>query len=155
MDLRVKRINYTPAVSQTIYQRMVSERTQIAERFKSEGAGEAAKILGERERDLKLIESEAYRKVQEVEGAADAKASEIYAKAYNGSPESAELFEFLKTMEAYKTVITPDTSLILSTDSRFLRYLKSSDEPAAATPGSASADPLKGLPSLLDMVKAP
>jgi membrane protease subunit HflC len=156
MDLRFKRINYTPAVSQTIYQRMVSERTQIAERFKSEGAGEAAKILGQRERDLKLIESEAYREVQEVEGAADAKASEIYAKAYNGSPESAELFEFLKTMEAYKTIITPDTSLILSTDSRFLRYLKSSEEPTAArTTGSASADPLKSLPNLLDMVKAP
>jgi len=156
MDLRFKRINYTPAVSQTIYQRMVSERTQIAERFKSEGAGEAAKILGQRERDLKLIESEAYREVQEVEGAADAKASEIYAKAYNASAESAELFEFLKTMEAYKAVITSDTNLILSTDSSFLRYLKSSDEPAKpATPSSASNDPLKGLPTLLDLVNKP
>ncbi|MES2596837.1 MAG: protease modulator HflC [Verrucomicrobiota bacterium] len=157
MDLRFKRINYTAAVSHTIYQRMVSERTQIAERFKSEGAGEAAKILGQRERDLKLIESEAYRKVQEIEGAADAKATEIYAKAYNQTTESAALFEFLKTMEAYKAVITTDTSLILSTDSSFLRYLKSSDEPTPpVTPGTgATNDPLKNLPTLLDMVKQP
>ncbi len=154
MDVRFKRINYTPAVSQTIYQRMVSERTQIAERFKSEGAGEAAKILGERERDLKLIESEAYRKVQEIEGAADAKATEIYAKAYNQTPEAAELFEFTKTMDAYKLVITPDTNLILSTNSDFLHYLKSSDKPAPTLPPvTGGTDLLKGLPSLLDVVK--
>lgn len=154
MDVRFKRINYTPAVSQTIYQRMVSERTQIAERFKSEGAGEAAKILGERERDLKLIESEAYRKVQEIEGAADAKATEIYAKAYNQTPEAAELFEFTKTMDAYKLVITPDTNLILSTNSDFLHYLKSSDKPVPTLPPvTGGTDLLKGLPSLLDVVK--
>ncbi len=154
MDVRFKRINYTPAVSQTIYQRMVSERTQIAERFKSEGAGEAAKILGERERDLKLIESEAYRKVQEIEGAADAKATEIYAKAYNQTPEAAELFEFTKTMDAYKLVITPDTNLILSTNSDFLHYLKSSDKPAPTLPPvTGGTDLLKGLPTLLDVVK--
>jgi membrane protease subunit HflC len=153
MDVRFKRINYTPAVSQTIYQRMVSERTQIAERFKSEGAGEAAKIIGERERDLKQIESEAYRKVQEIEGAADAKATEIFAKAFNQSPEAAELFEFVKTMEAYKLVITPQTNLILSTDSDFLHYLKSPDKAKAATPaaGSADLDVLKGLPTLLEV----
>ncbi len=157
MDLRFKRINYTPAVSQTIYQRMVSERTQIAERFKSEGAGEAAKILGQRERELKEIESDAYRKVQEIEGAADAKATEIYAKAYNQSPEAAELFEFLKTMEAYKAIITPDTSLILSTDSRFLRYLKSADEAGASlsAPSATLKDPLQGLPTLMDVLKKP
>ncbi|GEP44194.1 protease modulator HflC [Brevifollis gellanilyticus] len=157
MDLRFKRINYSPAVSHDIYQRMVTERTQIAERFKSEGAGEAAKILGQRERDLKLIESEAYRKVQEIEGAADARATEIYAKAYNQTAEAAELFEFLKTMEAYKKIITADTNLILSTDSSFLRYLKSSDELAAPLSPSAGAanDPLKNLPTLLDMVKQP
>ncbi|MES2736889.1 MAG: protease modulator HflC [Verrucomicrobiota bacterium] len=157
MDLRFKRINYNESVSQTIYQRMVSERTQIAERFKSEGAGEAAKILGQRERDLKLIQSEAYRKVQEIEGAADAKATEIYAKAYDATPQARELFEFLKTMEAYKKVLTPDTSLVLSTDSDFLRYLKSSEKPVPAAPaagaatGAAGDDPLQRLPTLLDV----
>ncbi|TDU73103.1 membrane protease subunit HflC [Prosthecobacter fusiformis] len=152
MDLRFKRINYNVSVSQTIYQRMVSERTQIAERFKSEGAGEAAKILGQRERDLKLIESEAYRKVQEIEGAADAKATEIYANAYNGSVQAREFFEFTKTMEAYKKVLTADTNLILSTDSDFLHYLKS-DEKKAVMPSVSSGDPVEGLPSLLDLAR--
>lgn len=153
MDLRFKRINYNQSVSQTIFQRMVSERTQIAERFKSEGAGEAAKILGQRERDLKLIESEAYRKVQEIEGEADAKATEIYAKAYDSSVQSRELFEFIKTMEAYKKILTNDTNLILSTDSELLRYLKSPDKvlPQAAPDQGGEADPLKRLPTLLDM----
>lgn len=159
MDVRFKRINYNTSVSRTIYDRMVSERTQIAERFRSEGAGEAAKILGQRERELKQIESEAYRKVQEIEGAADAKATEIYAKAYNGTPQARELFEFTKTMEAYKKVLTTDTSLILSTDSDFLRYLKSDTEkqlPLRATnspSSSPSADPLDRLPSLLDVAQ--
>lgn len=164
MDLRFKRINYTPSVSRDIYQRMVSERTQIAERFRSEGAGEAAKILGQRERDLKQIESEAYRKVQEIEGKADAQATEIYAGAYDASPQSRELFEFLKTMESYKQVLTPDTSLVLSTDSDLLRYLKSSSPSTSgrslpseqtnsgSTSGAAeSDDPIQRLPSLLDL----
>jgi membrane protease subunit HflC len=180
MDVRFKRINYNTSVSQTIYQRMVSERTQIAERFKSEGAGEAAKILGQRERDLKLIESEAYRKVQEIEGEADAKATEIYAKAYDGNQGARELFEFTKTMEAYKKVLTEDTNLVLSTDSDFLHYLKSPDKvvpaPAPATAagktpppaalraapqvapapeGNAAAteDPIKRLPTLMEIAQ--
>lgn len=155
MDLRFKRINYNQSVSKTIYQRMVSERTQIAERFKSEGAGEAAKILGQRERDLKLIESEAYRKVQEIEGAADAKATEIYAKAYDSTPQARELFEFTKTMEAYKKVLTSDTSLIMSTDGDFFHYLKSPDKKVSAPEpsGLTKDDPLNRLPSLLDVAQ--
>jgi membrane protease subunit HflC len=149
MDVRFKRINYNPSVSQTIYQRMISERTQIAERYKSEGAGEAAKILGQRERDLQTIESEAYRKVQEIEGAADAKATEIYARAYNSTSEARELFEFLKSMETLKKTLTGDTRLVLSTDSDLLRYLKS---PTQSEPvPSLSDDPLRRLPSLLDV----
>ncbi len=158
LDVRFKRINYNDSVSMTIYQRMVSERTQIASRFKSEGAGEAAKILGQRERDLKLIESEAYRKVQEIEGAADAKATEIYAKAYDSTPQARELFEFTKTMEAYKAILTSDTSLILSTDSDFLHYLKSPEKRVPSPAGTAGAgasgnDPLQRLPTLLDVVR--
>lgn len=155
LDVRFKRINYNESVSRTIYQRMVSERTQIAERFKSEGAGEAAKILGQRERDLQEIESGAYRKVQEIEGTADAKATEIYAKAYDGSPQARELFEFTKTMEAYKQVLTSDTSLILSTDSDFLQYLKSPEKRQSAAPAASAqgSDPLQRLPSLLDVAQ--
>ena len=148
LDVRIKRVNYNDSVSQTIYERMISERSQIAERFRSEGAGEAAKILGQRERDLKQIESEAYRKIQEIEGAADAKATEIYAKAYNQSPEATNLFEFVRSMETYKKVMTPDTTLVLTTDSDFFQYLKSSEPPVQSN--GLSDQLLKG-PSLLEL----
>jgi membrane protease subunit HflC len=101
-----------------------------------------------------MIESEAYRKVQEIEGEADAKATEIYAKAYDSSPESRELFEFIKTMEAYKKILTADTSLILSTDSELLHYLKSPDKKLPSPPAAAAggdADPLNRLPTLMDL----
>lgn len=150
LDVRFKRLNYNDSVSETIYQRMISEREQIAERFRSEGAGEAAKILGNKERDLLQIESEAYRKVQEIEGAADAKAIEIYAKAYNTTPAARELFEFLKTMETYKTVLTADTNLILTTNSALLRYLKS-DTPPPATPAPTLPGLPANIPSLMDI----
>jgi membrane protease subunit HflC len=149
LDVRFKRLNYNDSVSDTIYQRMISEREQIAQRFRSEGEGEAAKILGNKERDLFQIESEAYKKIQEIEGAADAKAIEIYAKAYNQTPAARELFEFLKTMETYKSVITADTNLILTTNSSLLRYLKS-DSPAPATAPTLPGLP-SNLPSLLDV----
>lgn len=143
LDVRFKRINYNPAVSRTIYDRMVSERMQIAERFRSEGAGEAAKILGNRDRDLKLIESEAYRKIQEIEGAADAKATDIYARAYNQSPAAAELFEFMKAMDTLKKSLSADTSLILTTEGDLFRYLKSPNpgDPAKPVPPARPATP--------------
>ncbi len=158
LDVRFKRINYNEGVRETIFQRMISERQQIAERFRSEGAGEAAKILGNKERELNRIESEAYKKVQEIEGAADAKATEIYAKAYNLNAESLALFEFQRSMEAYKKVLTSDTTLILTTDNEFLRYLKSSEPVKAGhKPLSGPADlskglqsPVNGLPPLLE-----
>jgi membrane protease subunit HflC len=131
LDIRFKRINYNERVRPQIYERMVSERRQIAERFKSEGNGEAARILGDRERDLKKIQSEAYRQVEEIRGEADATATEIYAKAYDQSPESREFYEFLKTMETYKTVIDPNTTLLLTTDSELFRFLKNISPPQA------------------------
>ncbi|MEM9161412.1 MAG: protease modulator HflC [Verrucomicrobiota bacterium] len=127
LDIRLKRINYNPDVRQQIYRRMISERQQIAERFRSEGAGEAAKILGRKERELLRIESEAYRKVEEVRGAADAKATQIYADAYNQSPEAIEFYEFTKSLEAYREILDDDTTLILSTDSDVFKFLKDID----------------------------
>lgn len=124
LDVRFKRINYNESVRVKIYDRMVSERRQIAERFRSEGNGEAARILGRRERDLKRIQSEAYREVETVRGEADAKAMEIYAKAYGQTPQSVELYAFLKTMETYRAVLDSNTTLILSTDSELFEYLK-------------------------------
>jgi membrane protease subunit HflC len=102
LDVRFKRINYNPTVQQRIYERMISERQQIADRFRSEGAGEAARIRGKKERDLQRIESEAYRKILELRGQADAKAAEIYARAYNQTPESRSFYSFLKAMETYQ-----------------------------------------------------
>jgi membrane protease subunit HflC len=150
LDVRFKRLNYNETVSDTIYERMISERQQIAERFRSEGAGEAAKIDGSRERDLFEIESEAYKTIQEIEGAADAKAIEIYAKAYNQTQAARDLFEFLKTMETYKATLTADTNLILTTNSDLLRYLKSDSPPPATAPPAAPGLPAN-IPSLLDV----
>lgn len=131
LDVQFKRINYNPSVAQRIYERMISERQQIAERFRSEGAGEAAKILGQRQKDLQTIESEAYRKIQEIRGQADAEATEIYATAYNQSPAASQFYGFLKTLESYKAVFTNDTTLILTTESDFFRLLKNIEIPPA------------------------
>jgi membrane protease subunit HflC len=124
IDVRFMRINYSPSVTDQINNRMISERKQIADRYRSEGQGEAAKILGGKERDLQQITSEAYKEVQKIKGQADAQATEIYAKAYNQSPAAAELYQFLRTMETYRKIATNDTTLILSTDSDVFRYLK-------------------------------
>lgn len=124
LDVRFKRINYNPSVVEKIYERMISERQQIASRFRSEGEGEAAKILGTRERDLAEIESEAYKREQEIRGKADAMATEIYASAYAQTPEARDFYMFLKSMETYGSVLGPDTTLVLSTDSDLFRFLK-------------------------------
>ncbi|RLS35089.1 MAG: protease modulator HflC [Planctomycetota bacterium] len=133
LDVRVKRLNYKSGVIEKIYERMSSERMQIAERFRSQGAGEAAKIEGKKEKDLRKIESEAYLKVQEIMGEADAKAAEIYASAYASSPKAAEFYRFAKTLETYRETLGHDATLILTTDSDFFRLLKSI-APAAASP---------------------
>lgn len=123
LDVRFKRINYNPSVVAKIYERMISERQQIASRFRSEGEGEAAKIFGSKERDLSEIASEAYKQIQQIQGEADARATEIYAQAYDQSPEARELYEFLETMKTYKTVLGSDTTLILSTSNELFRFL--------------------------------
>ncbi|NGZ29174.1 MAG: protease modulator HflC [Magnetococcales bacterium] len=124
LDIRFKRINYNESVRPKIYDRMISERRQIAERFLSEGHGEAARIRGNRLRDLNKIHSEAYRLVEEIRGVADAKATEIYASAYNQSPEAVGFYEFTRTMQSYKSIIAENTTLVLSTESDLFKYLK-------------------------------
>lgn len=124
LDVRFKRINYNPEVLERIYQRMISERLQIAQRFRSEGEGEAARISGNKERDINEIESAAYKRVQEIHGEADAKATEIYARAYTQRPEAAEFYRFLKTMETYRKVIDGDATIVLSTHSDLFALLK-------------------------------
>jgi membrane protease subunit HflC len=124
LDIRFKRINYNESVRPKIYDRMVSERRQIAERFLSEGNGEAARIRGNRVRDLNKIQSEAYRQVEEIRGVADAKATEIYSRAYNQSPEAVAFYEFTRTMQAYKHIIADNTTVVLSTGSDLFKFLK-------------------------------
>jgi membrane protease subunit HflC len=124
LDIRFKRINYNESVRPKIYDRMISERRQIAERFLSEGNGEAARIRGNRVRDLNKIQSEAYRQVEEIRGVADAKATEIYARAYNQSPEAVAFYEFTRTMQSYKPIIAENTTLVLSTGSDLFKFLK-------------------------------
>ena len=130
LDVRFKRINYKPGVIDKIYKRMSSEREQIADRFRSEGAGEAAKILGRKERDLLQIESEAYRKEQEIKGKADAQATGIYASAYNSSPSAADFYQFVKTLETYKKTLGKDTTTIFTSNSDLFRLFKHIDAPA-------------------------
>jgi membrane protease subunit HflC len=124
LDVRFKRINYNHEVLERIYQRMISERLQIAQRFRSEGEGEAARINGNKERDINEIESTAYKRVQEIRGEADAKATEIYAGAYTQRPEATEFFKFMKVMETYRKVLNHDATIVLSTDSDLFALLK-------------------------------
>lgn len=125
IDVQIKRLNYVEEVRRSVYGRMIAERKQIAERFRSEGEGESRKIEGDRERDLKEITSVAYRKSQEIKGKADAEATLIYARAYNKDPD---FYSFLQTLDIYKKTMDKDTTLVLSTDSDFLRYFKSLKE---------------------------
>ncbi|MBI5394220.1 MAG: protease modulator HflC [Verrucomicrobia bacterium] len=124
LDVRLKRVDYNPDVLERIYQRMISERQQIAQAFRSEGEGEAARIAGQKERDLNEIQSAAYRQVQQIRGEADAKATGIYAKAYTQSPEAAEFYQFMKTLETYRKVLAKDSMLVLSTDGELFDLLK-------------------------------
>jgi len=127
LDIRFKRINYNESVRPKIYDRMISERRQIAERFLSEGNGEAARIRGDRERDLNKIQSEAYQQVEKVRGVADAKATAIYSKSYNQSAKAVELYTFTRTMQSYSSILNEDTVLVLSTDSDLFKYVKGMD----------------------------
>jgi membrane protease subunit HflC len=121
VDVKIKGINYVEEVRKSVYDRMIAERKQIAEKFRSEGKGEAQKVLGQKERDLQQITSEAYRIAQEVKGKADAEAARIYAEAYGVDPD---FYAFTQTLEAYNDSLNKDASLLLSTDSEFLKYFK-------------------------------
>jgi len=131
LDVRFKRINYNPSVVEKIFERMISERQQIASRFRSEGEGEAAKILGNKERDLSVIESAAYKTVEELRGAADATATSIYAAAYSTTPAARNLYEFVKTMETYEKIIGENDTLLLSTRADPFRLLTDASVPNA------------------------
>ena len=140
LDIRFKRINYNESVRPKIYDRMISERRQIAERFLAEGNGEAARIRGNRVRDLNKIQSEAYRQVEEIRGVADAKATAIYAGAYNQSPAAVAFYEFTRTLQAYRSILAENTTLVLSTDSDLFKFLKGMTPEGDVVPAQRSGD---------------
>jgi membrane protease subunit HflC len=121
VDLRIKRINYVEEVRTAVYGRMIAERKQIAEKFRSEGRGESSKIAGDKDKELKKITSQAYKKAQIIKGKADAEATKIYAEAYSRDPE---FYSFINTLEIYKGSLDKETWLMLSTKSDFFKYLK-------------------------------
>ena len=121
LDLRIKRINYVDEVQRDVFARMIAERQRIAELYRSEGQGEAARIEGQRERDLQRIQSEAFRMAEDLRGKADAEATAIYAAAYG---RDAAFYSFTRSLEMYEKMIDPGTTIILGTDSELLRYLE-------------------------------
>ncbi len=121
LDMQIKRINYIDEVREKVYERMISERKRVAEKFRSEGEGRRAEINGEREKELQRITSEAYRTAQEIEGKADAEATRIYASSFNRDPD---FYSFIQTLESYKQTMKKNTTVIINTDSEYLKYLK-------------------------------
>ncbi|MBS3757247.1 MAG: protease modulator HflC [Desulfobacterales bacterium] len=121
IDVKMKRVNYVKKVRDSVYGRMIAERKQMAEKIRSEGQGEAKRIMGQKERDLLEIQSGAYRKAEEIKGDADAKATQIYADAYSVDPE---YYSFTQSLDVYTQSLDKTSNLVLSTDSELLKYLK-------------------------------
>ena len=121
-DMRIKQVNYIEEVQRKVFDRMISERKRIAQLYRSQGQGRKAEIEGQMQKELQRISSEAYRKAQQLKGNADATATEIYANSYSKDPE---FYSFLQTLTTYRSTIDSSTMLILSTDSEYLKYLKS------------------------------
>lgn len=121
IDVQLRRISYEKSVEKKVYERMISERQRVAQKIRSIGKGEKAKIEGRLTKDLNKIESEAYRKAELVRGKAQAQATAIYAKSLKQDPK---FYEFIKSMESYKKAIKNDSKFILSSDNEFLKFFR-------------------------------
>jgi membrane protease subunit HflC len=122
IDVQLKRISYESSVEEKVFERMISERQRIAEKIRSIGQGERAKIEGQLTKDLETIRSEAYRKAQLIKGKGEARATAIYAKMLNQAPD---FYKFIRSMEAYKKSLGKGNSkMILSSESEFFNYLR-------------------------------
>ena len=120
-DVRIKRVNYVNEVQAKVFERMIAERQRIAAKYRSEGDGRSAEIRGQKERELRKVESEAYRTSEVIKGKADGQAARIYAKAYGAD---LEFYAFTKTLETYRETVDSTATLLLTTDSDYLKYLK-------------------------------
>jgi len=123
LDVRIKRADLPSDNAQKVFGRMRSERERIAKKYRSEGAEEATKIRAETDKEKVILVAEAYKKEQEVRGDGDARATKIYADAFNND---REFYAFMRSMEAYKNSLKTDTTVILSEKSDFLKYLNKS-----------------------------
>jgi len=119
LDILVRQIRYSDDLTESVYDRMIKERNQIAEAYRSYGEGKKAEWLGKQENDKKTILSEAYATSEQIKGTADAEATKIYADSYSADPT---FFEFWRTLESYKKVIAP-LDKILSTEMEYFDYL--------------------------------
>jgi len=120
IDVRVKRVNLPDENKQSVYRRMRAEREQKAKEYRAEGEEKAMAIRGETDKEQRQILSAAYREAQRLKGEGEAKAIELYARAYSQDPE---FYKFMRTLSAYKKILTEDTTLVLSSESEFLKML--------------------------------
>ncbi len=120
-DVRIKRADLPEENEKAVFRRMQAERGREAKRYRSEGAEEAQKVRSEAEKEKEILLSEAYKKEQQLMGQGDAKAFGIYAEAYG---KDAKFFEFMRSMEAYKKVFNEETTLVLTTNSEFFRFIQ-------------------------------
>ena len=123
IDILPRQIKYSDEMTESVYNRMIKERNQVAEAYRSKGEGDKAEWLGKLEKDKLTIESEAYKKAEEIKGQADAEAARIYAEAYDVDPE---FYNFWKSLESYKQTISKfDTTF--TTDMDYFDYLYSAE----------------------------
>jgi len=120
VDVRIKRVDLPPENEKYIFSRMKAERERIAMQYRAEGQEESAKIIAETEREKTVILAEAYKTVQTLKGEGEAESIRIYAESFNQDPE---FYKFYRTLEAYRKTFIDKTTVLLSTDSEFLKYL--------------------------------
>lgn len=123
IDVRIKRADLPKEVEHSVYARMSAERSRIAKKYRSEGNEEAAKIRAEADKQRTIILAEAYRIAQQKKGEGDAEATKIYAAAFGRNPE---FYDFIRTLEAYKKILSQESTVVLKSDSELFRYLSSS-----------------------------
>jgi len=120
VDVRIKRIDLPPENEKYIFDRMKAERERIAKQYRAEGQEESAKIIAETEREKTVILAEAYKTAQTLKGEGEAESVKIYAESFNQDPE---FYKFYRTLESYRLTFIDKTTVLLSTDSEFLKYL--------------------------------
>ena len=120
IDTQIRVLNYPESNKQSVYERMKTEREQMAKKYRSEGSEEAAKIRADAEKEQTVILAEAYKQAQEIKGQGDAEAIKIYGEAFQKDPK---FYEFIRTLETYEKTIDENTTLILPSTAEILKYL--------------------------------